>query len=87
MKAVSREVKADIAKAKMNYRKKIEIKYSSGDLRAAWQGIKTMASINQCTHETKQLIKVNGVDDTDLSDTFNSFFVLRGLILFLKLPG
>lgn len=33
-----------------------------------------MASINQQTCETRQLISVNGVDDTDLPNAFNSFF-------------
>ena len=33
-----------------------------------------MASINQCADETKQSISVNGVDDSDLPNTFNSFF-------------
>ena len=46
-KAVSREVRNEIRKAKIQYRDKIEEQYCSGDLRAAWQVIKQMASINQ----------------------------------------
>lgn len=30
-----------------------------------WQGIKTMASINQSAHEIKKSIRVNEVDDSD----------------------
>ena len=33
-----------------------------------------MASINQCANETKQSIHVNGVEDSDLLNTFNLFF-------------
>lgn len=73
-KAVSREVKVEIRKAKMKYRNKIESLYCRGDLRAAWTGIKSMASINQSSCETKQVIHVNGVDNTDLVNVFNSFF-------------
>lgn len=51
-KAVSREVKNEIKKAKIQYRRKIENKCSRGNLRAAWQGIKSMAAINQPTSET-----------------------------------
>ncbi len=36
MRAVFKEVTNEITKAKINYRKKIEMKYSSGDLRVAW---------------------------------------------------
>lgn len=69
-KAVSR----DVPNEKMKYREKIEMQYSSGDLQAAWQGIKTMASINQCANEIKKPFRVNGVDDWDLPNIFNSFF-------------
>lgn len=55
----------------MKYREKIEMQYSSGDLQAAWQGIKTMASINQCANEIKKPFRVNGVDDSDLPKIFN----------------
>lgn len=51
-KAVSREVKNEIRKAKILYRKTIEKQYISGDLRVAWQGIKSMASISHYTCET-----------------------------------
>lgn len=50
----------------MKIREEIEMQYSSGSLRAAWRGIKTVASINQCAKERKQSISVNGADDSDL---------------------
>ena len=74
-KAVTREVHSEIRNAKKKYKEKIELQYSGGDLRAAWQGIKNMASINQSSNETKQAIKIDGVEDSDLPDTFNSFFL------------
>lgn len=33
-----------------------------------------MASINHCATESKQFTRVNGVDEADLPNTFNSFF-------------
>lgn len=64
-KEVSREVRGEIRKAKLKYKDKIEARYSSGDLRAAWQGIKNMASINQQNNNRKP-IRVKGVDNSDL---------------------
>ena len=64
-KAVSKEVKEQIRKSKIKYRNKIESQYCSGDLRAAWRGIKSMASINQSSCETRQPIRVNSEDDND----------------------
>lgn len=51
--AASRDVGTEIAKAKSKYRNKTENQYVNGDLRSAWQGIKSMAAINHC-NETKQ---------------------------------
>ena len=33
-----------------------------------------MAAINHCGKETKQAISINGVEDSRLPDTFNTFF-------------
>ena len=52
------------------------MQYSSSDLRLAWPGIKTMARINQCVNATEQSINLNGVDDSNWSNTFNKFFSL-----------
>lgn len=73
-KTASREVKVEIRKAKMKYKNKIESQNCSGVLRAAWRGIKSMPSINQSSCETIQAIHVNGVDDDNLANCFNSFF-------------
>lgn len=74
MKAVNREVKSEIVKTKMNYKKKIETQFNNGDLRSAWRGIKYMASINQLPCESSKCIRVKGVDEAALPNTFNSFF-------------
>ena len=63
-----------IRKSKIQYRDKIKELYCSGDLRAAWQGIKQMASINQYSGETRQLTTISGVNDADLPNAFYSFF-------------
>lgn len=48
-----REIQNEFRKAKRKHLEKTEVKYSSGDLRAALQGIKNMASVNQYANETK----------------------------------
>lgn len=75
-KAVSREVKREIQKAKINYKNKVEIIFSTGDIRAACLGLKSMAAINEHADKSKQHIGITGVTDTDLSNTFNAFFSL-----------
>lgn len=74
-KSVSREVRAEIVKAKSKYRENIEKQYVNGDLRAAWRGIKSMATINQYGNEPKQQISLNSVQDDCLPDVFNTFFL------------
>lgn len=83
-KCISDEVRKEIRNAELRYRKKIEKKYSSDHRGQAWQGIESMASINQYTFETRKLISVNGVDDSDLSNAFNSFFVFFWKAWFLR---
>ena len=56
----------------MKYREKVEERYSGGDLRAAWRGIKSMASINQYSSESRQ--PITGVDVPDLSNVFTVFY-------------
>lgn len=66
-KAVSKEVKNEIRKAKMKYR---TIQW--GDLRAAWRGIKSMASLNQQA-ESRRPITVQGVESFDLPNALLTF--------------
>lgn len=61
-------------KGRINYKKKVEQQYTKGDLRAAWKGIKSMASIDQLNCEPKQLISINGTNAEELPNAFNSFF-------------
>lgn len=49
---------------------KIEERYHSTDLRAAWKGIKQKASVNRHRCKTRQLIHVNDVDDVHLPNAF-----------------
>lgn len=62
---------------KIRYRKKIENHYGSGDLRAAWQGIKSMAAIYQPTNETRQPTRITGVENADLPDAFVYFRISK----------
>jgi hypothetical protein len=73
-KRVNREVRGAISKAKREYKDKIEQRYSSGDLRAAWKGIKHMASVNQKCDTVKKQVKLDGVDDCDLPNVLNDFY-------------
>jgi hypothetical protein len=73
-KRVNREVRGAISKAKREYKDKIEQRYSSGDLRAAWKGIKNMASVNQKCDVVKKQVKLDGVDDCDLPNVLNDFY-------------
>ena len=75
-KALSREVRKEIAKAKVNYKNKIEIRFAGGNIRAAWQGFKSIACVNKQADEAKQHTTITGV-------TFQLFFfpVLKVVIL------
>ena len=73
-KNVEREVKNEIRKAKTEYKKKIEMQFSSNNMRAAWQGIKAMACIDHHISVAKDPTRITGVDNTDLPNCFNSFF-------------
>ena len=64
----------ELAKAKVNYENKIEKHFSGSNITTAWQGLKSMASINKRVGESKQHISINGVLDVDISNTLNSYF-------------
>lgn len=48
-KEVNKEVKRAIKAAKLKYKNKVEEKFTQGNLRSAWQGLKTMAAVNIAT--------------------------------------
>lgn len=75
-KEINRVLRRQIRKAKSVYRDKMELKYTSGDLRTAWKGIKSMASISQGSSErdSNSTIKIEGINMTDLPNAFNSFY-------------
>ena len=57
------------------YKDKVEHKYSSGALRAAWKGIKSMSSINQRNSDSdRKPLKIEGINDADLPNTFKKLY-------------
>ena len=44
---MNREVRGATRKAKEKYKNRVETKFSSGSLHAAWQGVKNMAAVNK----------------------------------------
>lgn len=48
-KEVNEEVKRAIEAAKLKYKNKMEEKFTEGNLRSAWQGLKNMAALNITT--------------------------------------
>ncbi len=81
---ISREVRSEIEKAKVNYKNKIEMQFGGSNIRAAWQGLKSMASINKHVGESKQHISINGVLNADLPDSTTFSLVLKDVILFTR---
>ena len=72
-KEVNREVKRAIKTAKLKYKNKVEEKFTQGNLRSAWQGLKTMAAVNTVATNHKT-IQVAGSSSTSLPNDLNSFF-------------
>ena len=72
-KQVNKEVKSAIRKAKETYKNKIESKFVGGNFRAAWQGIKNMAAVNNVSDRSGR-VSLSGVSDEDLPDVLNSHF-------------
>ena len=73
-KQVNREVRGVIRKAKEKYRRKIESKFSSGCLCAAWQGIKNMATVSKASAPPGSRVSLEMVSDEALPNHMNSFF-------------
>ena len=72
-KEVCREVKRAIKKAKLEYKNKVEASFTTGNLHAAWQGLKNIAAVN-CTTSSRKPIQVDGCSTTSLPNDLNSFF-------------
>ncbi|KAG8000946.1 hypothetical protein GBF38_018249 [Nibea albiflora] len=72
-KEVNREVKRAIKTAKLKYKNMVEEKFTQGNLRLAWQGLKTMAAVNIATTNHKP-IQVAGSSSTSLPDDLNTFY-------------
>lgn len=72
---INRVLRSEIRKAKGVCRDKLEHKYTSRDLRATWKGIKSTASISQGSSESdRNIVKIEGINMTDLPNAFNSFY-------------
>jgi hypothetical protein len=63
-----------IRKAKRQYKDKIESQYSAGNIRAAWQGIKNMSSINKRVDFSNKPVSLEGVDDQEIPNVLNLFY-------------
>lgn len=72
-KEVNREVKRAIKTAKLQYKNKVEEKFITGDLRSAWQGLKTMASVNTASSPLRT-IQVECSTPSSLPDDLNTFY-------------
>ncbi len=73
-KDIKKEVKNEIRRAKRAYKGKVEQKYSSGDLRVAWRGIKSISSITNIPEENRKPIRLEGRNE-DLPIAFNVFYL------------
>ncbi|CAI5670170.1 unnamed protein product [Oreochromis niloticus] len=73
-KEVNREVKRAIKTAKLEYKNTVgKIKFTTGDLHSAWQGLKTMASVTTAV-TTPRTIHVEGSNPSSLPDDLNAFY-------------
>lgn len=71
---VNREVKRAIKMAKLEYKNKVEEKFTTGNLRSAWQGLKTMASVNTAVTTSTRNIQVECSNPSSLPDDLNVFY-------------
>lgn len=60
-RALSREVRREIAKPKVNYENNTEMQFGGSNIKAAGQGLKSIACINKQANEAKQHITIKGV--------------------------
>ncbi|XP_060911751.1 uncharacterized protein prob1 isoform X3 [Labrus mixtus] len=64
-KEVNKEVKHAIKTVKLKYKNKVEEKFTQGNLRSAWQGLKNMAAVNTPATNNK-IIQVAGGNPSSL---------------------
>ncbi|KAM3624257.1 uncharacterized protein V6R79_021176 [Siganus canaliculatus] len=69
---INKEVKRAIKIAKLNYRNKVEEKFTHGNLRSAWQGLKRMAAVNTTSSTAPILIPESS--PASLANDLNSFY-------------
>ena len=73
-KEVQRAVKSKIRKAREIYKQKIELKFKTGGMRTAWDGIKTMSDMKQNGHHSNRSSPLGGTDDGTFAEGMNYFY-------------
>ena len=73
-KQINMEVKNAIRQAKKQYKNKIESKFTAGNFRSAWQGIKNMAAVNKMSDSNELKVKLGNKSDQIIADDMNAFF-------------
>ena len=71
-KEVNKEVKRAIKIAKLNYKNKVEEKFSQGNLRSPLQGLKRMAAVNLPTNSNP--VNIPSSTSASFPNDLNSFF-------------
>lgn len=74
---IQREIKRQIKVDKALYKQKIEVKMAKGNLKQAWQGVRTMISVqhkSQGKYHTNTLTEDGKNGDLELANKLNTFF-------------
>ena len=72
VKEVRKEVRAELEKAKLRYKEKVEAELSSNNTKSAWNGMKTMTG--QQVKGSKPICLDGFKSDRELADGLNSFY-------------
>ena len=68
----TKEVRAEIKRAKLQYKNKIEERLGSNNLKAAWDGVKRMTGLHKTQNKPFHIPMYKS--DSDLSEALNTFF-------------
>ena len=72
IREATKEVRAEIKKAKLQYKNKIEERLGSNNLKAAWDGVKRMVGLQKANKKPVNLPMHK--NDNELSEALNTFF-------------
>ena len=67
----TKEVRAEIKRAKLQYKNKIEERLGSNNLKAAWDGVKRMTGLHKTQNKPVHIPMYKS--DSDLSEALNTF--------------